>query len=453
MDLDLPDNEERGRSSDMIILVGALLVVGAMIAWFFLGSDGSLVEEDLAIAVPVSAEEEAISAVIAEDTPNEELLSRARLAAEAGMLVAPAGSNALQYYVLYLEQNPDADDVEVELAAVADRVGAEISGFSSDQRWADAAELVEHLRNAGVAHPSVESFFTTLDTHRQTRSAAAIAAAEAGNEAAANSIIEELSALPRSQPGDVLELRSAVRDALVAKRVADQAAAEAAQRRRAAAAEERRRAAARTAAASQSTQQRSTSRGSGTSTVDPLQTLRAAIDQKSFAGDQGAFAVYAALPAAKPGRDQGRVQLVSAATEAVRDSVAGGDLRQAEQLQQQLAGVDAGAASGLQATIDQAFIERATAEVVSAASLRRTRSVPPTYPRAAERRGRNGRVKVEFTVGTDGVPREIEVVETTSSLFNRSAMQAVSEWRYEPRQVRGQTVVQRVYAYLDYVIE
>ncbi|MEN0044135.1 MAG: energy transducer TonB, partial [Pseudomonadota bacterium] len=76
------------------------------------------------------------------------------------------------------------------------------------------------------------------------------------------------------------------------------------------------------------------------------------------------------------------------------------------------------------------------------------------YPRRALQRGVNGRVKVEFTVGTDGKTREIEVVESSSgSLFDRSALRAISEWEYEPRLVRGQAVAQRVYAYLDYNLE
>ena len=146
--------------------------------------------------------------------------------------------------------------------------------------------------------------------------------------------------------------------------------------------------------------------------------------------------------------------LAGALANVARDAAAAGDLREAERLQGQVANFDSAQAGALQEAIDQAYIELAVSETVAAATLRRTRAVAPIYPQRAVRRGITGRVKVEFTVAVDGSTRDIEVVESSSGgVFARASIRAISEWRYEPRQVRGQAVAQRVYAYLDYNLE
>ncbi|WP_321394413.1 energy transducer TonB [Emcibacter sp.] len=66
--------------------------------------------------------------------------------------------------------------------------------------------------------------------------------------------------------------------------------------------------------------------------------------------------------------------------------------------------------------------------------------VAPVYPRRAAERGIEGYVILEFTVTKNGTVRDIVVVETTSSLFNRAAIKAAEKFKYKPKVVDGEPV-------------
>ncbi|MEL7310974.1 MAG: energy transducer TonB [Pseudomonadota bacterium] len=450
------DNLEQGmddepkRSMDTPLLIAALLIAGAMLAYFFFGKDSAVVESEPPMIVEATPEEEQIQAVIASDSVSDELLTRARLAVQSGMLVEPSSNNALYYYSLYLEQNPDNADAEAELAAAVSEIGELVATAVAEREWQRAAFLSEQISNAGVTSSAVDAYRSDLEQFREAQGAAAIAAARRGAESDANEILDALAELPRAEPAALLETRSAVRDALVAYRVDQQAAAEAAAARR-----ERQQRERQQAAAQARSQQATPPPATASASVDPLSGVRSALRDGSLTGPSGAIAQLSDVPADADGRGEVQAQLVALLGTEARNAAGTGDLALAESLQGEVAALDAAAASNLQATIDRAYIDLATAETVSAATLRRTQAVAPVYPRTALRRGLNGRLKVEFTVAADGTTRDIEVVETSASsnVFDRSAIRAVSEWRYEPREVRGQAVAQRVYAYLDYNLE
>jgi len=57
----------------------------------------------------------------------------------------------------------------------------------------------------------------------------------------------------------------------------------------------------------------------------------------------------------------------------------------------------------------------------------------PRYPREAALRRRSGSVEVEFTVGTDGRVTSSRVVHASPPrVFDRAALAAVDDWRFEP---------------------
>lgn len=66
--------------------------------------------------------------------------------------------------------------------------------------------------------------------------------------------------------------------------------------------------------------------------------------------------------------------------------------------------------------------------------------VAPVYPARAAQRGIEGHVIVEFTVTRTGTTRDIRVVESTSSLFDRSAIEAAGKFKYKPRYIDGEPV-------------
>jgi protein TonB len=66
--------------------------------------------------------------------------------------------------------------------------------------------------------------------------------------------------------------------------------------------------------------------------------------------------------------------------------------------------------------------------------------VAPVYPARAASRGLEGYVIVEFTVTETGATRDITVVESSSTLFDRAAVDAASKFKYKPRVIDGQPV-------------
>ena len=66
--------------------------------------------------------------------------------------------------------------------------------------------------------------------------------------------------------------------------------------------------------------------------------------------------------------------------------------------------------------------------------------VAPVYPARALSRGLEGYVIVEFTVTPSGSVRDVTVVESTSSLFERAATEAALKFKYKPRVIDGEAV-------------
>lgn len=66
--------------------------------------------------------------------------------------------------------------------------------------------------------------------------------------------------------------------------------------------------------------------------------------------------------------------------------------------------------------------------------------VLPIYPERAKQRGLEGYVVLEFTVTRIGTVENIQVVESTHSVFDSAAIRAASRFRYKPRVIDGTAV-------------
>jgi protein TonB len=74
-----------------------------------------------------------------------------------------------------------------------------------------------------------------------------------------------------------------------------------------------------------------------------------------------------------------------------------------------------------------------------------TRQVNPRYPTAAQRSGTEGWVEVDFTVGTDGEVQGAKVAQAQPRhVFDRSALEAVNRWKFEPAMLNGKPVTSRL---------
>jgi TonB family protein len=72
------------------------------------------------------------------------------------------------------------------------------------------------------------------------------------------------------------------------------------------------------------------------------------------------------------------------------------------------------------------------------------RALQQGYPRHLHAAGVGGLVQVDFVVGPDGEPRNIRVIQTPDSSFDAPSVQAVSQLRFVPGQLRGRPVAVRV---------
>lgn len=72
--------------------------------------------------------------------------------------------------------------------------------------------------------------------------------------------------------------------------------------------------------------------------------------------------------------------------------------------------------------------------------------VSPEYPRAARRRGVEGKVQVAFTVNETGRVEDVTIVAADHRRYrlDRAARRAVSQWRFEPFREDGRPVARRV---------
>ena len=69
--------------------------------------------------------------------------------------------------------------------------------------------------------------------------------------------------------------------------------------------------------------------------------------------------------------------------------------------------------------------------------------VPPQYPERALQRGIEGRVLIEFTISRSGSVKDPKVVAAEpNSIFNKAAIKAVKQWKYNPKIVNGKAVEQ-----------
>lgn len=70
--------------------------------------------------------------------------------------------------------------------------------------------------------------------------------------------------------------------------------------------------------------------------------------------------------------------------------------------------------------------------IVDASTLKTSKRVNPRYPRAAKKRGKEGFVKLQFTILNDGSVTNVKIIESNpDDTFNEEALRAISKWRFK----------------------
>jgi protein TonB len=81
--------------------------------------------------------------------------------------------------------------------------------------------------------------------------------------------------------------------------------------------------------------------------------------------------------------------------------------------------------------------------------------IDPKYPPDAARDGREGWVKLQFTINEQGGVDDISVIDADPKrIFDREARRALSKWKYKPKIVDGKAVRQEgMFVQLDFKLE
>ena len=430
--------------ADILVAVAALAVVVGGVAWFLLGGGDGEVGRT-APAQPVNetaATSQSPIMAAGNGESSASLLNKARLAVSAGLITEPPGQNALYYYSLLREADPDNAEANSELTAVVETVEGEISRLVAKWNFAAAASIADRLAIVMPESEAVSEFWTRVEGRRWQLINRAKAAAESGDEPLTAKSIATARQLPGTDAAGVLQ--AAVRDIenVTAARLSAEAESAAA-----AAAEE--------ALAAEAL-------ADGEPEVDPAATAfaqnvaairdRIASGKLAIPKNDSALALLEDAMKATPGAPElvtVKNLLVAALEARSQRQIVFEQLDEAEANIAALAGLGGAnrSVAELESALNEALITREGKTVIAANTLEFVKVVQPVYPRKAKRRGKEGWVSVEFTVNREGRTVDIEVIDTNDAgVFEQATAQAVSQWLFEPRIFRGQAIDQRVAA-------
>jgi TonB family protein len=404
------------------------------------------------------------------DPEVELLLNQGETALAAGRLTAPAPANAADKFRAAIALAPDNERARAGLDRVADGLAAGAAAALLEGRDEDAAQLVDEALGLKPESPQLayltrqisqergrrllaeaqeaadaNDFQTTvtrldeaatlLDADISAQAYAALdpflARSEAelaeGNVARAEGILEQVVLVVPDHPR-IAPLERAIADRKYQRAVARKREAQEASMRAAEDARVQERVDALLAAAAASTD---AGRLVGEGDDNTLAQLRAARALKPE--DPAVLAGLDELTSALLGRADAALEV--------------GDYDAAERWTAE-AGVIGYSAERVAAARDRIDLARRMAisnTVVPASELNRVAYVAPEYPGRAWRLGVEGWVDVEFDVTRDGETTSIIVVGAErKGYFEDAVLEAVSQWRYEPRVYAGAPIDQRV---------
>jgi TonB family protein len=463
------------------LAAGLLIVIGGI--WFGVNKfTGEPTPPPVVQTTPAQGQPGAVPEKI---DPVQAELALAKEAFAAGKYLEPAGDSALDYYRSALALDPNSQAAKDGIRSVVDKILERAEASLTSEKLEDASRNIELARDIDPAHPRLAFLDTQMARERER-----IKLSQAAEVGARVKVLVN-QANDRMQNGRLVAPASA--SALVALQEArkldatDPNVVQASRDFTALTTEEARKSlAAGNLAEAQTYVNVSRQMGSGSAAL-------AAVERQL--GDATKAATAAAVPAARkapstaasdplvadirqrlaegklidPPGDSARdllvnlrntaptrpeveelsKQLTNRLLESGKGATAAKAFPRAEQLI--AAARDVGAryneAAIAQAEKDLAAAREANAlatNIVSANSLKRTRTVQPVYPEAARKRGVEGWVELAFTVTPAGTVEDVEVRNASpANVFDDSAVRAIRGWRFEPVERNGEKVAQR----------
>lgn len=403
-----------------------------------------------------SAETTAAETPVAEKFDVNTELRKARLAASAELIVAPSEQNALYYYGRILKAEPKNQLAMAELSAVLARALLIVEEHLSADEYVEAYQLTSNAASQQPNHPLVRSMRDALIGYTSDLAAEARQFAADGNDAAAEEVLASLEQLPGLGRRFATRSRESVATALEARTTAAQAQAE-----------EEKLAEENTIAEWAQNIRNAIDSGrliapDGDSARDYLATGDAPEETKKELTRELFAALMLASEQSLQNDNLNDVEIYLTAAnelgvvtdEEDRDDdgveaslVAEGGDKNSEQK-------NTNSLSAQHKAIETKLIAAQGNKTVGLADFASVKTVPAEYPFIASKRNITGWVEVRFTVTKDGKTENIEVLQADpAEVFDGSAIKAVEQWTFEPRQYRGQPIDQRAVARLVFDLE
>ena len=493
--------ESKSYLKGYLALGGALVVVIGGI-WFAVSSMTR--ESDAPVVQNTVATQRASSELGAKPDPLKAELALAKEAFDAGRYLEPAGESALDLYRSALAVNPQSEAALAGIRSVVDKVLERAEAALLAEKLEDAIKNIETARDIDPKHPRLAFLDTQIARERErikltqaqevggkVRTLLAAATQRMQQDAlvtplggSARDALVEARRLDPTDPSVAQAIRDlgqqiaeASRDAVAAGRL-DEAQTLIAGARSlgtagaALATVERQLADARanTSRAGGATQSATARRpATGAPAAASNDALIAGIRQRIGAGQlidpkgdsaRDLLGQLRAADASSPAIDElsralsmrlldnGKLALAAKAYERSKVLIAASrEVGAARYNEAALTDAESQLAKVL---ADQA----ASANVVSAGALKRTRTVSPEYPDSARKKKIEGWVEVAFTVTPSGTVEDVQIRNASpADVFEEAAVRAIKQWRFEPVVRNGEKVSQRAMTRLRFAAE
>jgi len=379
-------------------------------------------EPETAVVEPAAAP--AIEVLDAPTTGVDAELRKARLAADADILVMPAAQSALHYYGRILDADPGHPIATAELDAMLARVARSVTQHLEAEEFDQAYQIAVLVAKQRPEHALVIETQQTLDDYTEQLVEQAIQDVRDGNDEEGMLAITTAQSLPGRNPDYFTAIRESVAEIQDARQ-----AAERDQRQRA-----------------------DNARSAW------VQSVRGAIARGDLISPEGSSARDLLAERNNWSDEQTQlsgemlVALVDTAKSHVETELldeAGALIDVASEF-----GADADELSGLRTSLENAIIEKQSSTLVPLSNLVQTKAASPQYPRRATRANLTGYVDLLFTVTQAGQTADIEVSRAEpEAVFDAAAIKAVTAWEFQPVEYRGQIISQRTAARLVFRLE
>lgn len=355
-------------------------------------------------------------------------LRKARLAADADILVSPPEQNAFYYYARAVAADPQHPVASAEFEALLARISLLVSDHLGAGEFDDAYRLAVRVARERPNHAMVATMRQTLTGYAGELVDVARQHAEAARDDEAIAVLDTVAALPGLSATYVANARNSVAGIQQVRLDAERARFEQAQL-----AEEQ-------------------------SILEWIEDVRAAIRTGKLLSppDDNASFHLSSRDSPTGVVVQLNAELFTALIAAGEDSLAQDKLSGTETFLDaaEALGIDDEDRSDSYDALESMLIDAESNRVLGLADFVRLNTEPARYPRRANVTNVTGWVEVVFTVTTEGQTADIAVLQSQPpDMFESAAMAAVAKWTFEPREYRGRFLNQRTGARLVFRLE